>query len=422
MSAKECTPDEAVLHINSGDHVFIHSAAATPHVLIDAMVRRKAQLRNVKCYHIHTEGDAPYADPAFEGHFYDYSFFIGDNVRKAVQEYRADYIRVLLSELPDVFRQRVVQLDVALISVSPPDVHGFVSLGTSVDVSLAAMQSAKLVIAQVNTFMPRTNGDGVVHLRDLDYLVYHDAPMPDCVPPEPSEAELQIGHHIANLIPDGGTLQLGIGTLPNAVLRSLTNHKDLGLHTEMFSDGVISLIESGVIDNSRKAVLPGRSVASFLVGSQQLYRFVDNNQAIVMKDMAWVNAPTVIARNPKVVAINSAIELDLTGQVCADSIGRKMYSGVGGQADFMLGAAHSEGGYPIIALTSRTKKGISKIAPTLRLGAGVTTTRAQVHWVVTEYGAVNLRGKGLRERAQLLISIAHPDDREWLEKEATKVE
>lgn len=412
------TAQEAVRLVASGDNVFIQGAAATPQALTDALAQRAAELRGVRLFHIHTEGHAPLVKPEHRDAFFDYSFFIGENVRQAVQENRADYIPVLLSELPDVFRMGVVPLDVALVSVSPPDQHGFVSLGVSVDVALAAVTSAKKVIGQINRFMPRTNGDGVLHVRDFTALVQHDQPLPTGSATPPSEAEQAVGKHLAALIPDGATLQMGIGALPNAVLANLTHHKDLGVHTEMFSDGLVPLIESGVVNNHKKVVLPGRTVTSFLMGSQQLYDFVDNNPAIVMKDMSWVNAPTVIARNPKVVAINSALEIDLTGQVCADSLGTKMYSGVGGQADFMLGAAHSQGGFPVIAICARTPRGLPKISPTLRPGAGVTTTRAQVHWVVTEFGAVNLRGKSLSERARLLISIAHPDDREALARAA----
>ena len=409
---------EAIKAIKSGDHVFIHSVAAAPQALINGMVERAGELERVNLYHIHTEGEALYAQPGYQPSFSDYSFFIGRNVRQAVQENRADYIPVLLSELGNIFRQGIVPLDVALISVSKPDQDGYVSLGVSVDVSLAALQSAKIVIAQVNAYMPRTWGDGVIHGSNIDFLVEHDEPLPITTYPEPNPTELAVGAHLAALIPDGATLQLGIGALPNAVLQCLRHHKDLGVHTEMFSDGLIPLLQSGVVNNSRKSLLPGVTVSSFLFGSQGLYDFVDDNPAIIMREMSWVNDPKNIARNPKVVAINSAIEIDLTGQVCADSIGRRMYSGVGGQADFILGAAHSPGGFPIIAMTSRTHQGYSKIAPTLRDGAGVTVTRAHVHWVCTEFGAVNLYGKSLRERAQLLISIAHPDDRELLEKAA----
>ena len=408
----------AIEAIQSGDHVFIHSVAAAPQALLGGLIGQAGRLEGVRLYHIHTEGQAVYAQPAYQNSFSDYSFFIGRNVRQAVQDNRADYIPVLLSDLGSIFRQGVIPLDVALVSVSTPDPDGYVSLGVSVDVSLAALQSAKIVIAQVNAAMPRTRGDGVIHLSSIDFLVEHDEPLPMAPYPAPNPTELAVGAHLAALIPDGATLQLGIGALPNAVLQCLGQHKDLGVHTEMFSDGLIPLLQSGVVNNSRKTLLPGVTVSSFLFGSQGLYDFVDDNPAIVMKEMSWVNDPDHIAQNPQVVAINSAIEIDLTGQVCADSIGQRLYSGVGGQADFILGAAHSPGGFPIIAMTSRTHRGLSKIAPTLRVGAGVTVTRAHVHWVCTEFGAVNLYGKSLRERAQLLIAIAHPDDREVLEKAA----
>lgn len=418
MLPKKVSPAEAVREIKSGQHIFVHSASATPGILLDALVQRAGELRDVRLFHIHTEGEAPQTNPAFQQAFHDYSFFIGANVRKAVQEGRGDYIPVLLSELPIAFREGVIQLDVALISVSPPDKYGYVTLGTSVDVSLAAVQSAKVVIAQVNKFLPRTSGDGVLHLRDLDFIVEHDEPLKEVNYPTGDAAELAIGRHLAELIPDGATLQMGIGGIPNAVLANLQHHKDIGIHTEMFSDGLIPLLESGVVNNSKKKVLQGRTVTSFLIGTQRLYDYVDDNPAIVMKDMQWVNDPIIIARNPKVVAINSAIEVDLTGQVCADSIGYNMYSGVGGQLDFMLGAAHSAGGMPVIAMSARTQKGISKITPALKEGAGVTTTRAQMHWMATEFGAVDLFGKSLRERAKALISIAHPEDREMLERAA----
>lgn len=413
---KIIAPESIAEYIKSGDHVFIQGGAAAPQALIGGLAKAAGALKNVKLYHLHLNGLFPLADESFRGIFSDNSFFMGENVRQAVQEHRADYIPVSLAELPILLRKRVVPLDVALISVSEPDKHGFVSLGTSVDISLAAVQSATTVIAQVNKHMPRTFGDGVLHLRDVDYLIYEDAPMPEACYPEPSVEEMAIGRHVAGLVPDGATLQMGIGSMPNAVLSCLADHKDLGVHTEMFSDGILPLLDSGVVNNRFKKVLPGRTVTSFAVGSQHLYDYVDDNLALIFKEISWVNDPVIIARNPRVVAINSAIEVDLTGQVCADSIGRRMFSGVGGQMDFMLGAAHSQHGIPIIAMCSRTNKGVSKIAPTLRLGAGVTVTRSQAHWIVTEYGAVDLYGKNLRDRARLLISIAHPDDREMLEE------
>jgi 4-hydroxybutyrate CoA-transferase len=417
-NAQITTAEQALAVIQSNDHIFIHSVAAAPQHLIEAMVARHAELKNVQLYHLHTEGSAPYVQPEYEGVFELNSFFVGANVRQATWDGRADYIPVFLSEIPDMIRQKVVPINVALITVSPPDKNGFVSLGTSVDATLAAVQTAKLVIAQVNKHMPRTFGDSTLHIRDIDFLVEHDVPLHEAHFEPLSEAEKQIGHHIAELVPDGATLQMGIGSIPNAVLQNLVNHKHLGVHTEMFSDGLLPLLESGVVDNSKKKLLRGRTVATFLMGSKKLYDFVDDNPSIQMKTVDYVNNMRNIAKNPKVVGINSAIEIDLTGQVCADSIGMQIYSGVGGQIDFMRGASMSEGGKPIIALSSRTPKGIPKIVPALKIGAGVVSTRANVHYVVTEYGVAYLYGKSLKQRAKALIEIAHPDDREMLEKAA----
>jgi 4-hydroxybutyrate CoA-transferase len=369
---------EALLHIQSDDHVFIHSVAATPHYLTEKLVARSAELQNVYLYHLHTEGVAPYVQPQYEGIFELHSFFVGANVRQATWEGRADYIPVFLSEIPDMIRHKIVPINVALITVSPPDKNGYVSLGTSVDATLAAVQTAKIVIAQANKYMPRTFGDSTLHLRDIDFLVEHDEPLPEVQIEPLTDVEKQIGQYIAELVPDGATLQMGIGSIPNAVLQNLSNHKHLGVHTEMFSDGLLPLLESGVVDNSKKKLLRGRTVATFLMGSTKLYDFVDDNPSIQMKTLDYVNNMRNIAKNPKVMGINSAIEIDLTGQVCADSIGMQIYSGVGGQIDFMRGAAMSEGGKPIIALSSRTLKGIPKIVPTLKIGAGVVSTRANV--------------------------------------------
>ena len=409
---------QALSAIHSDDYIFIHSVAAAPHHLIDALVARSAELHNVHLYHLHTEGSAPYVQPQYEGIFELHSFFVGANVRQATWEGRADYIPVFLSEIPDMIRQKVVPINVALITVSPPDKNGYVSLGTSVDATLAAVQTAKLVIAQANKYMPRTFGDSTLHIRDIDFLVEYDEPLPAVKIENITEVENQIGHYVAGLVPDGATLQMGIGSIPNAVLKNLSNHKHLGIHTEMFSDGLLPLLESGVVDNSKKKLLRGRTVATFLMGSEKLYDFVDDNPSIQMKTVDYVNNMRNIAKNPKVVGINSAIEIDLTGQVCADSIGMQIYSGVGGQIDFMRGAAMSEGGKPIIALSSRTPKGIPKIVPALKIGAGVVSTRANVHYVISEYGVAYLYGKSLKQRAKALIDIAHPDDREMLEKAA----
>lgn len=409
---------EAVKAIRSGDRVYIHSIAAAPQELIRAMVARADELRDVEIVHLHTEGIAPYADPSMRESFHVNAFFIGGNTRAAIQSGQADYIPVFLSEVPALFQDGVLPLDVALIQVSPPDSHGFCSLGISIEATRAAVLNAKHVIAQVNRFMPRTHGDGLIHIKNLSAIVAHDEPLPEAHTKPSTDIETKIGHNIADLIEDGATLQMGIGSIPNAVLAALTNHQNLGVHTEMFSDGLIRLVESGVVNGSQKRIHPGKIVAGFVYGSRKLYDFVDDNPMVAMLDISYVNDPAVIRRNPKVTAINSAIEVDMTGQVCADSIGTKLYSGVGGQMDFMRGAARSVGGKPIIALPSVTRRGESRIVPTLKVGAGVVTTRAHVHWVVTEYGSVNLHGKNIRQRCESLANIAHPDHRETLLRQA----
>ena len=416
--AQLVTAQQAISNINSGDHVYIHSVAAAPHHLIETLVARHLELEDVNLYHLHTEGAAPYIEPQYEGIFNLNSFFVGAIVRKATWDGRADYIPVFLSEIPDMIRSRAVPINVALITVSPPDKNGYVSLGTSVDATVAAIQSAHLVIAQSNKYMPRTFGDSILHVRDIDFLVEYDTPLPESKTEEITEVEKKIGQYIADLVPDGATLQMGIGSIPNAVLQNLKNHKHLGVHSEMFSDGLLPLLESGVVDNSKKKIQRGYTVATFLMGSKKLYDYVHDNPSIQMKTVDYVNNMRNISRNQKVIGINSAIEIDLTGQVCADSIGTKIYSGVGGQIDFMRGASMSEGGKPIIALSSRTLKGVAKIVPTLKTGAGVVSTRANMHYVVTEYGVANLYGKSLKQRAKELIEIAHPDDREMLERAA----
>ncbi len=410
------TADEAVQAIKTGDRVFVHGVSATPVPLIKAMANRHSELKDVEVIHLHTEGPAPYADPECRDSFFVNALFVGANVRKAVNEGRGDYVPVFLSEVPYLFRNKILPLDVALVHVSPPDNHGYCSLGVSVDAALAAVQSAKYVIAQVNPNMPRTHGDGLIHVHEIDALVQANDPLPEQEAPEPNEAELKIGKFCAELIDDGATLQMGIGAIPNAVLKSLTNHEDLGVHTEMFSDGVIELVEKGVINGRKKKIHPGKIVSGFVMGSKKTYNFIDDNPAVAMLDIAYINDTAVIRRNPKVTAINSAVEVDLTGQVCADSIGTYHYSGVGGQMDFIRGASLSPGGKPIIALPSITNKGISRIVPYLKQGAGVVTTRAHVHYVVTEYGVANLYGKNLSQRAKALTGIAHPDHREALEK------
>ena len=409
---------EALSIVKSGDRVFVHGVAAAPHVLIDALVARAPELRDVEIVHLHTEGDAPYAKPEMEGSFRVNAFFVGKNVRDAVNSGRGDYIPVFLSEIPALFRKNVLPLDVALIHVSPPDSHGYCSLGVSVDIARAATDCAKVVVAQVNPRMPRTLGDALVHVSQIASMVAVDVPLHQVPPPRLTDVDRAIGKHVAELIDDGATLQMGIGSMPNAVLASLADHKDLGIHTEMFSDGLIDLVNAGVVTGRRKVKHPGKIVAGFVMGTQRLYNFIDDNPQVLMLDIAYVNDTAVIRRNPKVTAINSAIEVDLTGQVCADSIGTRLYSGVGGQMDFIRGASLSEGGKPIIALPSTTSKGESKIVPFLKEGAGVVTTRAHVHYIVTEYGIAYLYGRNLKQRAASLIAIAHPDHREQLEREA----
>ena len=415
---RKVSATEAVGIVKSGDRVFVHGVAAAPHVLIDALVERAAEVRDVEIVHLHTEGGAPYAKAELAESFHVNAFFVGGNVRDAVNEGRGDYIPVFLSEIPALFRKNVLPLDVALLHVSPPDSHGFCSLGVSVDIARAAADCAKTVVAQVNPRMPRAHGDALLHVNDIDTMVEVDVPLPEVRPPSLSETDLAIGRHIAELIDDGATLQMGIGSIPNAVLASLKSHKDLGVHTEMFSDGLIDLVESGVVTGRKKVKHPGKIVAGFVMGTRRLYDFVDDNPQVLMLDIAYVNDTSVIRRNPKVTAINSAIEVDVTGQICADSIGTRLYSGVGGQMDFIRGASLSEDGKPIIALPSQTARGESKIVPFLKEGAGVVTTRAHVHYVVTEYGATNLYGRNLKQRAAALIEIAHPKHREHLEREA----
>jgi len=413
--------EKAISHIKSGDNVFIHSAAAAPQALIKVLSSRHTELRNVTIYQMHTEGVAPYSMPEMEVAFTIKAFFVGASTRKAIQDGKSSYIPIFLSEAGALFRKQIIPIDVALISVSPPDKHGYCSLGTSVDISLAAIESAKFVIAQVNESMPRTHGDGLIHQRNIDLQVHYNEALPEVQYDSYSEQMQAVGENVASLIEDGATLQMGIGTLPNAVLACLGNHKNLGIHSEMFSDGILPLVEKGVINGEAKKKHPGMIVSSFVIGTQKVYDFLDDNPIVKMLESSYVNNPYVIQRNPKVTAINSAIEIDLSGQVCADSIGSKIHSGVGGQMDFIRGASLSEGGKPIIALSSITKTGASKIVPFLKQGAGVVTTRAHMHYVVTEYGIANLYGKTIEERVKLLISIAHPMHRETLEKESKRL-
>lgn len=413
---KYTTAEEAVKHIQSGQRVYVQAAAAAPSLLTHELTRRAGELRDVEICHLHTEGDAPYADPKFSESFHVNSFFIGKNVRHTLAAGNGSYTPVFLSELPNLFRRNIIKLDAVLIHVSPPDSHGYCSLGVSVEATLAAIENSKIVIAQVNPQMPRTFGDSIIHISRIDYMVEVNTPIHLQHQVTISETESRIGQYAASIIDDKSTLQMGIGSIPNAVLANLVNHKDLGLHTEMFSDGVIDLIEQGVVNCSYKGTNKGRVLATFLIGSKRLYDFVHDNPIIEMRESSYVNDTALIRRNPKMVAINSAIEVDITGQVCADSIGVKMYSGVGGQMDFIRGASLSDGGKAIIALPSVTKTGASRIVPFLRQGAGVVTTRAHAQYVITEYGIAELYGKTLKQRAKALVNIAHPDHRENIEK------
>ncbi|MBX3252849.1 MAG: acetyl-CoA hydrolase/transferase family protein [Chitinophagaceae bacterium] len=408
---------EAVKVIKPGDRVFLHGSAATPVHLVKALQNRHAELRDVELVSITNLGPLDFNNPDYRKSFFFNSLFVSANTRAVANSEAGDYVPVFLSQIPQLFRRSILPIDVALIQVSPPDKHGYCSLGTSVDIAVAAVETAGHVIAQVNPAMPRTLGDGIVHINKIHALVEHQAELPEMnYSSGATEISEKIGYNVASLIEDGATLQMGIGTIPDQVLKNLGNHKNLGLHTEMFSDGIIPLLEKGVINNNCKKLNPGLSVTSFLLGTRRLYDFVDNNPSILVMDIEYVNDTSVIRQNAKATAINSAIEIDLTGQVCADSIGTYQYSGIGGQMDFMRGASLSEGGKPIIAMPSVTSKGISRIVPFLKEGAGVVTTRGHIHWVVTEYGIVNLFGKNLRQRAKALISIAHPDHREALEK------
>lgn len=412
--------EEAVKVVKSGDRIHIHSVACAPQGLIQALCARgrAGELKNIKLQHLHTEGAAPYAEQEFEGVFQLESYFVGHNVRKATQDGWADYIPVHLSETQKLIRMGITPVDVAMIQVCPPDKHGYVSMGTSVDATLAAVQTAKTVIAVINPNVPRAWGDAIIKLSDIDIFCEDNTPLIEAKPAQPSEQDIQIGKNCAGLIEDGACLQMGIGAIPNAVLSQLGNHKNLGIHTEMFADGVLPLYYKGVINNLNKKYDKGKIVSTFLMGSKAVYDFIDDNPAVVMMDVGYTNDPYIIAQQPKMTAINSALSIDLTGQVNADSLGCKFYSGCGGQLDFIRGAAASEGGKPIIAMPAITAKGISKISPTLLNGAGVVTTRFDVHYVVTEYGVADLYGKTLQDRAKALIRIAAPQCQEELDKAA----
>lgn len=411
------TPQEALSIIQSDTRVFIHGSVCTPVFLLHELAKEKDRLRNVELVAITLKGDIELDKPVYAGSFHINSLFVSGPIRNAVAEGRADFIPVFLSDIPDLFKNNILELDTAIVQVSPPDRHGYCSLGVSVDIARAAVDSARQIIALVNPLMPRTHGDGMIHTDRFTKMVFHESPLPEeSYTNKVGETERIIGQHIAGMIEDGSTLQMGIGTIPDAVLSFLGNHKNLGVHTEMLSDGIIDLVEKDVINNKCKCKHPNKTITSFAIGSRRLYDYVNDNSSFNFLDIDYVNNPHVIRQNPKVIAINSAIEVDLTGQVCADSIGELQYSGIGGQMDFMRGAALSVGGKPIIALNSRTNKGVPRIVPHLKDGAGVVTTRGHVHYVVTEYGIAYLFGKNLRQRAKLLIDIAHPDDREMLTK------
>lgn len=416
--SKYRTAAQAVQMVKSGDKLFLHGSAATPHTLIKALGERYQELKDVEVISISTLGDMCLANPECSDAFHFNSVFVSQNIRQAVNDGMGNYIPVFLSEIGGLFNKKILPIDVAFINISPPDKHGFCSLGVSVDVAVAAVKNAACVIAQVNNRMPRTHGDGLLHVDDIDFLVEVSDELPEVdYRKHITHVEEEIGKHCASLVEDGATLQLGIGTIPDAVLGQLTNHKDLGVHTEMFSDGVIELLKIGVITNKFKKKHKRKVITSFTTGTRELYDFIDDNPEFAFLESEYVNDAYVIAKNPKVVAINSAIEIDITGQVCADSIGTFQFSGVGGQMDFIKGAAMSDGGKPIIAMGSTTNRGESKITPFLKQGAGVVTTRAHVHYVVTEYGIAYLYGKNLQQRAYALMNIAHPDHREQLEKE-----
>jgi 4-hydroxybutyrate CoA-transferase len=415
------TPEEAVAGIRSGDSVYVHCAAATPSFLLDALVARAPELDDVKMIHLHTEGPGPHLAPEMAGHFRHLALFIGPNARKAVNEGRAEYVPIFLSDIPDLFRSRLMPLDAVFVNVSLPDEHGFCSLGTSVVAMPSAIPAARVVVAQLNRSMPRTLGESFVHVDDIDLAIEVDQPPYTYHDPEIGEVERRIGEYVAGLIADGATLQMGIGAIPTAVAKQLVDKRDLGIHTEMMTDVVVDLVEAGVVTGMAKERNKGKIVATFMMGTDKLYRFVDNNPMVEMRPTDFTNDTHVIRSFRRMTAINSAIAIDLTGQVCADSIGWHMYSGVGGQMDFIRGAALAPQGRPIIALPATAAGGtVSRITPFLQEGSGVVTTRPHVRTVVTEYGVAQLYGKSIRERAKELISIAHPDFRDELIAQAKK--
>ena len=419
---KYASADEAVAAVQSGDRIYLHGGAATPLELLEALMRRASELSGVEIAHLHTDAPAPYVAPGMAASFRHNALFIGPNVRSAVQSGQADYTPVFLSEIPALFAPGgALPLDVALIQVSPPDGHGYCSLGVSVDCAIAAARGARTVIAQVNRAMPRTHG-ATMHTGEIDLAVEVDLPLIEHLEPGPTAESPAIARHIAALVSDGATLQMGIGAIPNAVLAELKGHRDLGIHTEMFTDGLLPLVEAGVVTGAKKTVKPGVIVTAFAIGTHTLYRFVSNNPAVEFHPVDYTNSVDVIAQNHRMVAINAALSVDLTGQVAADGIGPKFYSGIGGQVDFIRGAARSRGGVPIIALPSTALDGtVSRICAALPEAAGVVTSRGDVHWVVTEYGAADLHGRTIRERARLLIDLSHPDFRAKLEEEAGRL-
>lgn len=414
------TADEAVRLIKSGDHVFIQGSTSIPEVLVEAMARRGNELRNVRLYQgfAVAKGPAPYCREECADAFYPDPCFISNSVREWIDKGNGSTTPCFLGEVPRLFRDGICPVDVCLLNCSLPDKNGYVSYGVSADLAYSAAESARIVIAQINRRMPFSFGDPVIHLSQLAAAVEVDDPLVEVPTPEPTPAEIALGNNVAALIPDGATLQIGVGGIPNAIIRALADHKHLGVHTEAMTDGLLPLMESGAIDNSMKRVMPGKSVASLALGSRRLYEFMDYNPDIIFKDVAWTNDPFRIAQNPKVMSINSCLEIDLTGQICSDSIGTHMFSGVGGQVDFVYGSSRSEGGKSFLTMLSTTRKGMSKIKPVLTPGAGVVTTRYMAHYVATEHGCVCLRGKDLAERARLLISIADPSAREELERAA----
>jgi acyl-CoA hydrolase len=413
--------DAAVEAIESGHRVYVHEASMAPLPLIEALARRACALEGVEVVHLHTNAPAPYVEESCHGHLRHNALFVGGNVRAAVQAGHADFTPVFLSEIPEMIRNGPLKLDVALVQLSPPDRHGFCRLGLSAACARAAVDHAKIVLAEINPQVPVTSGNTAVHVSRIDAFVESDRPLPEVPSPQVGEVELAIGRHVAELVPNGATLQMGIGAIPDAVLRALHQHEDLGIHTEMFSDGLVDLFEKGVITNRRKTRFEGRAVASFAMGSKRLHDFVDQNPAVEFHPSDVVNDPNEIGKQHRMVAINSAIQIDLTGQVCADSIGERIYSGIGGQMDFFQGAVRSPGGKPILALPSTARgHSLSRIVPRLDPGAGVVTTRGHVQWVVTEYGAVNLHGRNLRDRARMLAQIAHPSFRDGLQAEVAR--